>query len=431
MHPRNSETWRAIDRGDRPIDWAAWFGHPDGADYLSDAGRAVTERAIQDLDRFFSAKWLHRAMTADMQGRHTPIGLGRSAPIWYAGETAVGAWVEAVRWWAASTYLEKLRVPGLDTVRRSIRTDITLSRFVHTQTQLRLAIMGASRGVAVELEPGKNTEGPGDVRIGPLYVEATTFSEHRKIQEYAEFRQRCMFHLLQLESRHDVHWEGSYPELLTAETERADWRSRTETAAVQCAETGEVADVVTGETVLTVRAGRAPNGTQRTGVVLEDDTGRRFLGRVRAKCEQTRGAGTAWIWVEDLLGITHPLLPATRMPLPERVDTFAELLLPLLGEYLHVAGIVVSNVSPCCLPLPADENTERRNGWGLRRGLPTNRLRETIVIPRRLILPDQTAFLLRMLAAEPDWLPWALDGLGVFGGISSLLNPHPHVRRVE
>jgi hypothetical protein len=30
MHLRDEEIWRAIDRGDREIDWEAWFGHPEG-----------------------------------------------------------------------------------------------------------------------------------------------------------------------------------------------------------------------------------------------------------------------------------------------------------------------------------------------------------------------------------------------------------------
>lgn len=33
------DVWRAIDHGERPIDWEAWFGHRDGADYLTDVGK--------------------------------------------------------------------------------------------------------------------------------------------------------------------------------------------------------------------------------------------------------------------------------------------------------------------------------------------------------------------------------------------------------
>ena len=39
----------AIDRGDRELDWEAWFGDPDGADYLTGPGTAVLRRAAADL----------------------------------------------------------------------------------------------------------------------------------------------------------------------------------------------------------------------------------------------------------------------------------------------------------------------------------------------------------------------------------------------
>jgi hypothetical protein len=39
MHDADMDAWRAIDHGERPIDWVAFIGHPDGADYLTQAGK--------------------------------------------------------------------------------------------------------------------------------------------------------------------------------------------------------------------------------------------------------------------------------------------------------------------------------------------------------------------------------------------------------
>jgi hypothetical protein len=59
----------------------------------------------------------------------------------------------------------------------------------------------------------------------------------------------------------------------------------------------------------------------------------------------------------------------------------------------------------------------------IRRNLRDDRIRETIIVARRLrlILPDQFAFLRRLCTEEPGWIDWALAQLGITGGMSSLL----------
>src|SRR5262249_2098333 len=158
--------------------------------------------------------------------------------------------------------------------------------------------------------------------------------------------------------------------------------------------------------------GSVSTGTRLTGPAVEADQGQRLLGKLQGKCDQTAGTGTAWIWVEDHDGLGHVLDPFTRLPLEQRVDALVELLLPLLRNYVHVAGIVLSLTVRRQPPLPADETAKRPVGLGLRRGLPLDRVRETIIIPRQLILPEQTALLARLCHNEPGWLAWALSRLG-------------------
>lgn len=98
--------------------------------------------------------------------------------------------------------------------------------------------------------------------------------------------------------------------------------------------------------------GTAPQGTTVTGDTVESDQGRRLLSKVRDKCAKTQGAGTAWIWVEDHSGLFHFPTPFAGMSLAAKTDALAELLGPLLEEYVHVAGIIVSNAARRRLPLP-------------------------------------------------------------------------------
>ena len=64
MHDFDLDAWRAIDHGERPIDWAAFIGHPDAADYLTYAGKDLMSQAADDLTAFFGPSWLDRAMQA-------------------------------------------------------------------------------------------------------------------------------------------------------------------------------------------------------------------------------------------------------------------------------------------------------------------------------------------------------------------------------
>ncbi|MFD7894559.1 hypothetical protein [Streptomyces sp. NPDC059743] len=435
MHPQDQEIWRAIYHGDREIDWAAWFGQADGADYLSEAGHELTARAVAGLTEFFDSRWLPRAVTTphtDGRASDTVAGLGRHSPVLQIlNGSAKGAWVEAVRWWAAYAYLEEAGVPGLASVRRDARHDVTLSRFLHTQTQARLALMGASRRFPVELEPTKATGGPGDVRIGPVFIEVVTFAEDQKLQDYEKFRQRCRVHLLRLDRKRDIYWEGDSPELLNRD-DLADWEKQTEEAAERCASTGTAVEVVSGAgRRLTVRPGQAPEGTTLTGATVESDQGKRLLGKVRGKCAKTAGAGTAWIWVEDHSGLFHFPMPFAEMSLAAKTDALADLLGPVLDDYVHVAGIVVSNAARRRLPLPPDEDSRRPHGQGFQRGLPIDRVRETIVIPRKILLPEQTSIIARMCDTEAAWLDRALEKLGIPGGVSSLLAASPAPCRVS
>jgi hypothetical protein len=435
MHPRDKQIWRAIDQGVRAIDWEAWFGCPEGADYLSPAGHELTARAVDGLTAFFDSRWLPKAVTpspASGRASDTFVGLGRAAPVLQIMNGAErGAWVEAIRWWAAYAYLEEAGVPGFASVRRDARRDVTLSRFLHTQTQARLALMGAARGLPVELEPAKASGGPGDVRIGPVFIEVVTFAEDQKSQDYEKFRQKCRVHLFTLDRDRDIYWEGDLPELLN-DDDFETWKKRVEEAAQQCVASEGAVDVLSSAgRRLTVNPGTAPQGTTLTGDTVESDQGKRLLGKVRGKCAKTHGAGTAWIWVEDHSGLFHFPTPFAGMSLAAKTDALAELVAPLLAEYVHVAGIVVSNAARRRLPLPPDEDAPRLAAQGFRRGLPLDRVRETIVIPRRILLPEQTSLIARMCDVEATALDWALGKLGVPGGVTSLLDDSSTPHRVS
>ena len=420
VHDSDRETWTAIDHGQRVIDWAAWFGNPSGTDYLTAVGKAVAQRATSDLETFFGAGWLHRAMQVPIRG------LGRFSPsLAPAAQFRPGAFIEAIRWWAGLQFLVEVHAPGIARVQDDARSDVTEDRFLHTLTQARLAVAGSYLGAMAALEPVKAVGGPGDVlltrRSGTVFIEVVTFSQDGIFSHEDEEFQRHMMHLIKLELEYLVYWEGDVPGFLpTAHSEA--WILETSKAAARCADIGDSVLVpAAGGGQLIVHPGAAPAGTTRIGPYVERDQGQRLAQVIDRKGAKTRGAGIAWIWVEDHGGL-YPFTQFADLSLAAKVDAMADLVRPILQDRPHIGGVVVSTAARRHYPLPPDEQVYAFSGMGLKRGLPIDRVRETVIITKDVVLPDQTRFVWQVCDREPRWLDWALARLGFTGGTDALLS---------
>lgn len=131
----------------------------------------------------------------------------------------------------------------------------------------------------------------------------------------------------------------------------------------------------------------------------------------------------AWIWVEDYGGI-HPLSDFAGIAIGAKLRALADLADPVLADRPHLAGIMWSTAQ-WWSPVPPDIQAEDLTGVALQRALPIERVRQSIVLNRRLILPDQTAKVRQICEAEPRWLDWALAQLGIAGGVNALLTQPP------
>src|SRR2546423_1777617 len=429
MHESDMEIWREIDNGIRQIDWAAWLGHSDGADYLSPAGLALHATMIELFEDFFGPKWLPAAVQArkDADRAHV-VGLGRFSPVFALVEGGrPGQWAEALRWWAALKVLQDAAVPGLGAVRRNTRKDVTLSKTLHTLAQTRLAVLGLHCGATVTLEPDKAT-GPGDVLLeageSRVFIEVVTVAEDQIFTGQDEAYENHRRHLFALEFRFDVHWLGDIPGQLSR-NDAAKWKPGTDEAAARCIESlCEVAFDQPGGGVLRVRPGKAPMGTTLTGPMVERDQGERLMGKLEKRAAQSQGAGKAWSWVRAH-GAFFPHTGFSRLPLGEKVAELAALVAPLLDAYAHLAGIVYTNASRRTVPLPTPQTERQRDGLGLVRGIPLDRVRQTVILNPRIVQPGPTGLVERMVDNEPAWLDWALGRFGYPGGLSSLLAPVP------
>jgi hypothetical protein len=423
VHELDKDAWIAVNRGERLIDWELWFGHPDGADYLTDEGKRTRERAVSDLTTFFGPKWLDQALRPDPGHGQRIQGLGVSAPILApTPERRAGYFIESIRWWASLQLLAEKDVQGFRTVRRDVRHDLKADRLIHTLTQSRLAAIGMYLGADVALEPGKSG-GPGDVLLRTpdhdIFLEIVTFGPDPSRELDEAYQNRHWMHLADL-SREDIHWDGYVPGFLNrADEER--WLRATREAAAECVRTGLPVEILgPDDQRLVVKPDPHDPGTGTHGPHLDLDFSAKLAARLDRKGAQTRGAGVAWIWLEDYGGV-HPIHPFSRSPLASKIAELGDIVRPALIGHSHVAGAVWSKAQASRPPLPRDETERQERGLAFQRGLPIEHLRRSVIINRSLILPGQTRLLAQVCDREPAWLDWALGRLGIGDGVGSLV----------
>jgi hypothetical protein len=427
VHELDKDAWLAIDRGERQIDWELWFGHPDGADYLTDEGKHTRQRAVADLTTFFGPKWLDQALRPDSGHGPRIRGLGVSAPILApTPERRAGFYIESIRWWASLQLLAENHVQGYGTVRRDVRRDLSLHRLIHTLTQARLAAIGMYLGANVALEPGKSG-GPGDVLLHngnhEVFLEIVTFGPDPSRELDEAHQHRHWMHLVAM-SHENIHWQGYVPGFLNKADEEK-WLRATREAAGECVRTGRPIEIPgPDDQRLVVKPDPQDPGTGTHGPYLDLDFSVKLTDKLDRKGGQTQGAGIAWIWIEDYGGV-HPVHPFTSSPLASKVTELGSIIRPALAQRLHVAGAVWSKSQACWPPLPPDETVQQEKGIAFQRSLPIEHVRRSIVINRSLILPDQTRRLAQICDREPSWLDWALGRLGIRGGVRSLLSEPP------
>jgi hypothetical protein len=280
----------------------------------------------------------------------------------------------------------------------------------------------------VSLEP-RGKRGDGDVLLEEgrvqVLIEVLTVLPDADFRQQTAGTDRSLAHLDQLAREHNLHWEGEIPGEIPRH-EFTAWKASTSRAAEGVSSLGIpiMLDLPKWGTLTAAPGWPGPQGTTLSGPVTESDQGHRLLQKLEQKAHQTRAAETAWIWVEDH-GVFQPFTPFQQSPLAEKVTSFADLVADLMYQHPHLSGIVLSNASRRVQPLPADQTVEAVVGNGFIRGMPIDRLRETVVIPRQPVRHDEVGVLSRLCSNEPAWLSSALNRLGIAGGVQTLLHPRP------
>jgi hypothetical protein len=413
-----SRAWIDVDQGRRSLDWYVALGDLEAVPGVTPLGREVGARAAADLESFFGPGWLAKA--APPQSRTWIADLHHYWP----SLGIAGAYGNAIALWASLRLLVNERVRGIGELQKALRNNFEEVGFQHALTQARLAAQGVVSGHRVILEPRKTDGNPGDLAFvaagNDVFVEIKTFNPDRPFVEADRRVSAMMDFIRRLEVAHDVSWSGT---LEYADLE-PNHREHLSAAARTARESGQVQVVGSGADPLTVSPGAGVVGASLSGPMTYSDHGPRIVRDMSKKAIQTRAAGAAWIWMQDHRNALWPMTEFASYPLGRKIETLASLAESVFSTHAHVVGIVLTSAS--MLGGPVEDETERTSvGFGFRRALPGRRIRESIVLHRRILVPGQLATVLDLCSSEPVWVDRALDRLGVPGGLGTLTTHYP------
>ena len=366
----------------------------------SDAWRQVGHWALGELKSTLGDDWVERCWHAE--GRLPGELLGASA---YT--VAFGFLVE----WALRLHL-LYAMPGMAGVRRGLQRDLRAAWRRHAALQLEVAALGLATGHDVRLEvhrdPGRP---PSDVWLSDgansFSVEAFAVLLDEDSANAGGWDKRVQAELLRIEAVHGVSFDGELRDRLDEEGLQS-WLRDVERIAVEVATTGTPQPVTTRAAYLTVRPPNDVSPSRLTYPITVADGWPRTVARLKQKAEQARSSGATWLRVDLLDGIWWAS-PWAQAGLFGKTSIMAEQLREALAHEASLAGVVVSS-SPCpALSVYVPESARAADGAvGLRRVLPLNRVRETIVVP---LGPDRGSAAEEWLALydrEAEWLDWGL-----------------------
>ncbi len=418
MDSRDTENWRQVINGDRPVRWSDFVGSVQGATYLSDSGRDLLPAMVTGFESWFGDEWLRRAL--DLENPRRISSLARFSPtMTVVGAThgMAGAFVELVRWWAAiETQLHK---PGIDQVQRDQRQDATLPRLLHTLTQLRLGAIATQADLMVAYEPL-----PGDLLITDrddpdrcVTVEVFAMTSPRDLDVKTRQSDEMFALLNELGRQHGVQFRGDLPAL---DDDTADWERRVREAAAQAGRLNISLSIRWSDQELFVEPGDSAQGAALNGPPIEVDAGSRLRRRVSIKARQVADAPAGWLWLENH-GAIDLLVPVNQMRLFEQLVAYRDLLHGALDEVPAVKGVSFSGSAQRQWPPRIPARATDGQCEAFRHPLTLDRVRTTFHLANVDGPPSQ--LMRQVVEHEPYWLDSALSRLGVTHSALELIRP--------
>ena len=313
-------------------------------------------------------------------------------------------------------------VPGAGKLRKELRTDPRAERLVHTRLQLEVGALGAHLGWTVAFEGSGG--GPfSDVTITgtPVVLAVETFAvfTDKTTREGQRFWDDLSGKMMRIRFAHNVAFDGRLLRRLTPQ-ETSDLVDQLETTARDVAEYGDRRYLKHSGAEICIVPSAEADGTRFSGPPETARGWERVAIDLRQKAEQARQSGARWLRVNLHDGMWQ-FNEWAAWPLAIKSDALARWSRDALSGAVGIDGVVFSSGAVLGQGAFVGESCRTDDGvFGLRRVWHPLRVRETVVVPASGIGSAQASEWVRVYDAEPAWLGWAVEHVGL-GDIDDIL----------
>jgi hypothetical protein len=401
MSAYDAEEWLEVAAGSRPATWELWARPIDTAACLTEDGRRTMRWAVEKVSRFLGDEWLQKALGG-------PVSSWMWAP-WndvphtFRRVIELGARIATVepgRRWRDLRRLARLH---------SDWEDVLL--------QLEVAALAVRDGWEAELEPLLPSGKKADLRLArrgvAFLVESTLLGLSERSQKVSRFSDKAMSELQMIAFQNSLTVGGELRSVIP-DNQLNEWLGTVAATAsrLRGSQLAVVIDVPGGGKI--ELSGRAGAPGQQPGLSGPPDMGDetpRLVRTLTRKALQGAGGEPLWIRLDEGGAIWHLTIPATWPQRRDMHEALAQVILAVVDQFPHVAGVVMSESPMAGTGGRVSEQWTLAGGRavGLRQPLPYGFGREAIIVAGADAgSPGQLGAWLRWYQNEASWLDWAL-----------------------
>lgn len=399
--------WIEFANGTRTMTWELWQSNMQNFDTLSPKGKEFMPKVVKILSDILGSDYLKRCLV--IEPSHPLFSVGY--PMYNNVPIAINNLIDL----SAKLQLGSKQI-GWSRFRKGFTPNCSLKAWNHGMIQLEIASFAAKYGYACEFEPTLSTGKKGDITVhtksGDLFFEAVMLGTSDPFSKADIFYNRMTRFLYNVSIKYGFYIKGELKTYPIQEQQIDDILKRL-FFIMNLMNFPNIGDsqLLNNEFVnLQITRSDTPNFPDLTGVHITTDSWHRLKRCIYDKGRQSSGARNVWLRLDESSGM-WAFTPWANKSLEEKMKLIVPLIKEELRQFEHVSGIILSNGSGVYAN-PEDNLSIVKNGnIAIRRVLPFNNFRETIIISRDKSTQKVAREIGQWYLEEPHWLEWAMDHL--------------------
>lgn len=401
--------WLEFINGTRTMTWELWGSNIQNFDFLSEKGKEVVSQVIKNISAIFGDNYLNRCLK--IEPNH-PL-FSPEYPMYNNVPSVINNLINLY------TKLELAsKQKGWLRFRKVFVPNCSSKAWNHGMIQLELAGFAAKYGYDCEFEPTLSTGKKGDIsvytRSGEIFFETVMIGNGDPFTKAELFYDQMNRFLYNVSMKYGFSIEGelkTYPN----NNQQINVILKQLFSIINLMNFPRIGDshIIRNEFVnLRITKSETPKLPNLTGIRIKTDSWHRLERCIYDKGRQSTGAQNVWLRLDEGSGMWI-LTPWANMSLEEKMKLIAPQIKEALKPFKHVSGIIISNGSGINANPEDNLSIVKDEKIAIRRALPYNNFRETIIICRDKSRRNTAQEIGRWYLEEPYWQDWAVDKLKI------------------